>query len=77
MLMPQVDIALLFVIVQTFSTLFFIAYLVFISLLPNIVNLAKLRTKVVLYGVHLTKLIQIRTRELSIFNSIKYLKLID
>jgi hypothetical protein len=75
--MPQVDITLLFVIVQTFSIVFFIAYFIFLTLLSNIVDNYKLKNKLIQYTVHLTKLINIRTRELSVFNSLKQLKLID
>lgn len=75
--MPQVDITLIFIIVQTFSILFFIAYFTFLVLLPTIVNTAKINGKLMIYSLHLTKLIQIRLKELSKFNSIIYLKLID
>jgi len=75
--MPQVDITLLFVIVQTFSIFFFIAYFIFLFLLPNIVNSAKLKNKVIQYSIHLTKLVNIRIKELSVFNSLKFLKLVD
>jgi hypothetical protein len=75
--MPQVDITLLFVIVQTFSIVFFIAYFIFLTLLSSIVDSVKLKNKLIQYTVHLTKLINIRTRELSVFNSLKQLKLVD
>ena len=75
--MPQVDITLLFIIVQTFSILFFLAYFIFLILFPTLVNISKLQKKINIYTLHLTKIIQIRLKDLSVFNSIKYLKLLD
>ncbi len=75
--MPQVDITLLFVIVQTFSIVFFVVYFVFLTLLSTIVDSVKLKNKLTQYTLHLNKLINIRIKELSIFNSLKQLKVID
>ena len=75
--MPQVDITLVFLIVQTFSILFFGAYFVFLFLLPTVVNLTKIKTKLNLFALHLTKLVNIRVKDLSVFNALKNLKLLD
>jgi hypothetical protein len=75
--MPQVDITLLFIIIQTFSILFFVGYFIFLLLFPQLVTITKIKNKINLFTLLLTKLTKIRIKHLSLFNSIKFLKILD